>query len=601
MNIKKKHLGKMITAVLCFAFAAGITGMTAFSADSSNDTEFLVSAYESAEYTVNIQLLQFGSDELSMGNASMIPEAHIVVSDDGTAQLEIDMVSLTYLGQEGYLGWMKKVTNVIETNRFNYPLEFETEDSLVLEQYIDVFDIFNNPESEYCDAAVEGKWYPKKLAFPVDFANREDEMLVQVYVPVMESIQTGGGTKFAVVDIDWDTLTADEAYIPVTTEPAETTTTAPTTEDQTIVTTTTTAALESEPVQTTTTTVIESNTAELDIHNLPDGKYEMYAEMIKTDRISYSMSNEGINHTVQLEVVDGEYYLTVQFKGLAIYNQFGYLMDLYYYNSGYTYNNYGAPEGEVTQAEVLSTYNVVDEYNDADHLYPELLKFKLVDKASGEYVPLRVFVPIMEAISEGTGTQNVLMKLDWTKLVKTESDFELEQQEEQSPEFDYTDEVTGIVIHADRGVLAETVTGKVTELTEGEVYSSAKTALADVSQKFKVYDIELLTEDGTDAELNGKIQISIPVPSDYSNPVVYRVKDGKKTMISGTAADGVFTFSAKEAGVYVIAEKAGQSSVSANKNTASPQTGDNTPIGAVTALVAASACAMILTRKRKVK
>lgn len=59
--------------------------------------------------------------------------------------------------------------------------------------------------------------------------------------------------------------------------------------------------------------------------------------MIKTDRENFSMSNEGINHTVQLEVKDGEYYLTVQFKGLAIYNQFGYLQKLSYYDKGATH------------------------------------------------------------------------------------------------------------------------------------------------------------------------------------------------------------------------------------------------------------------------
>lgn len=73
----------------------------------------------------------------------------------------------------------------------------------------------------------------------------------------------------------------------------------------------------------------------LDKDNLADGKYTLTAEMIKTDRKSKSMSNNAINHTVQLEVVDGEYFVTMQFKGLAIYNQFGYLKDLGYYDAGY--------------------------------------------------------------------------------------------------------------------------------------------------------------------------------------------------------------------------------------------------------------------------
>ncbi|MCR5141167.1 MAG: NEAT domain-containing protein [Ruminococcus sp.] len=154
----------------------------------------------------------------------------------------------------------------------------------------------------------------------------------------------------------------------------------------------------------------------LDKDNLADGKYTITAEMIKTDRKSKSMSNNAINHTVQLEVVDGEYFVTMQFKGLAVYDQFGYLKDLGYYDAGYTYNDYGIPQGTVIPAEVLSYYDVVDQYNSKDDLYPEKLRFKLVDKASADFVPLQVFVPIMEAIAEGTGTQDVLMSIDWSSL-----------------------------------------------------------------------------------------------------------------------------------------------------------------------------------------
>jgi hypothetical protein len=149
---------------------------------------------------------------------------------------------------------------------------------------------------------------------------------------------------------------------------------------------------------------------------LADGKYTIYAQMLKTDRASFSMSNNAITHTATLEVINGEYYLTLEFNGLSIYNQFGYLSSLAYYNAGYTYNEYGLPKGELTQAEVLSTYDVVDQYNTADTPYPHELKIKLVDKSSAEYVPLQVFVPIMEAIADGSGTQDVLMQLDWDTL-----------------------------------------------------------------------------------------------------------------------------------------------------------------------------------------
>ena len=108
-------------------------------------------------YTVNIQLKQFGSDSLFMGNASMKSPASIVIDENNNARIEIDMQSLTYLGREGYLGSLKKVTDVLEKNKYNYPIKIETEDAQVLEEFVDVYDVFNDPTSSVADPNVAGK------------------------------------------------------------------------------------------------------------------------------------------------------------------------------------------------------------------------------------------------------------------------------------------------------------------------------------------------------------------------------------------------------------------------------------------------------------
>ena len=359
-------------------------------------------------------------------------------------------------------------------------------------------------------------------------------------------------------------------------------------------------------LQTAIDALEEKKDVTFDINNLPDGKYQLYAQMIKTDRESFSMSNEGINHTVQLEVKDGEYYITVQFKGLAIYNQFGYLQKLSYYDKGYTYNDYGIPQGIVISAEVLTQYDVIDRYNDKDNLYPQLLKFKLVDKASEKYVPLQVFVPIMEAIADGTGTQDVLMQLDWTTLKATDADIVIEEPDAQSPVLDYTDSATGVKLHADKGVFAEGTTAVVKEITSGDDYDNAKKLISAEADKFHLYDVSFKGEDGKDAQPNGKFTISLPIPSDYANPVVYRIADGKKTLISGTKADGMFTFSAKEAGQYLIEDKKSADGKTDSKTTdnkatntagsANPSTGAAAKTGLLAAIGAAFA---VVTKKRK--
>ena len=576
-----------VIALAALLVTAGMTGLPQNDCRTGR-TAIVAAAEESAsEYTVNIKLMQFHSEEVSMGNASMMPEAHIVVAPDGTAQLQIDMVSMTYLNKEGYLGWMKKVTEIVKENKYHFPTEIETVDAEILEEYTDVYDSFNDPASEYVDANVEGKWYAKKLGIRLNFSEKEDEILVQVYVPVMESIMEGGGTKFAVIDIDWDSLKQIAGESQTTTEPAQTTT-------ETSQTTTTTA--ETTTTETTTTTATTTEPAApsaFDKDNLSDGKYELQAEMIKADRSGYSMSNNGINHTVQLEVKDGEYFVTMQFKGLAMYNQFGYLKDLYYYNKGYTYNQFGKPMGDVTKAEVVSRYDVVDQYNDANNLYPQLVRFPLVEKANDEFVPLQVFVPIMEAIADGTGTQSVLMKLDWSTLTKTEEPFQIEEQEEQSKAFDYTDYATGVKLHADQGVLPNDASATVSAVTSGADFDTAKSNLSN----FKVYSVSV------SSDLNGKMQISLPIPINVTDPLVYRIADGKKTKINGTAENGMFAFSVKETGTFAIGSK--PDGTTSNKNsgnsskTSSPQTGD-AGVGTVAAgLTVAAAAAFTSRRKRK--
>lgn len=149
--------------------------------------------------------------------------------------------------------------------------------------------------------------------------------------------------------------------------------------------------------------------------------------------------------------------LTVQFVGMPIYNKFGYLKQLKYYDAGYTYNSTGQPTGKLMDVEVLTTQknrageDIIDKYNSAGDLYPALVRFPLVDKASVEYVPLQVFVPVMDSIAAGLGTQNALMELDWTKLRLDDGSVQPMVPPVQSPALKATDETTGISVDAEAG------------------------------------------------------------------------------------------------------------------------------------------------------
>lgn len=156
---------------------------------------------------------------------------------------------------------------------------------------------------------------------------------------------------------------------------------------------------------------------------LADGSYKVYVDMKKVDQVTDSMSNNAIDHWMNLEVKDDVYTASLAFTGLTISGQFGYLKSLKYYDAGYTYDSYGEPQGTLKDVTVISTQknadgtDVVDSYNQTEgYLYPDVVSFPLVDKGTEDFVPLQVFVPIMESITEGTGTQNVLMQIDWTSL-----------------------------------------------------------------------------------------------------------------------------------------------------------------------------------------
>lgn len=355
------------------------------------------------------------------------------------------------------------------------------------------------------------------------------------------------------------------------------------------------------------------DTGDWDINNLPDGKYTLYAQMIKTDRENFSMSNNAINHNVWLEVIDGEYYLTMQFKGLTIENKFGYLMNLSYYDAGYTYNNFGIPQGTLVPAEVLSTQknadgtDVIDIYNDADHLYPEMIRLKLVDKAAGEYVPLHVFVPIMEAISEGTGSQDVLMKLDWSLLKLDDGEIKPEEPVEQSPAVNVTDSTTGIKIQADEGVFPEGVKLVVTPITSGADYDRAASILSDVGKKFRLFEIHFELN-GAEVQPNGIVTVYYPIPEGYDadKVVLYRInEDGTKTLVKGTVENGFYKVMTKSFSTYALVEQGStitDAENSANVGSDIPQTGDSTNVLPFALLAMASAGmigVLFVSRKRK--
>ena len=363
---------------------------------------------------------------------------------------------------------------------------------------------------------------------------------------------------------------------------------------------------------------------ELDKNNLEDGVYSIYGEMVKVNRKDFSMSNDAINHTVKLTVENGQYYLTMDFKGLSYLNKFGYLAELAYYDNGFVYDQYGEINGTLIAAEVLSTQknadgtDVMDEFNQTGgsyegKLYPDQVKFPLVSDALNDEdgcVPLQVFVPVMEDISAGSGTQNVLLKLDWSTLKETtedDPDFQPEEPVEQSPAVNVTDPSTGIKVEADKGVFPEGVEQVVTQITSGADYDKAASVLSDVGKKFRLFEIHFEL-DGAEVQPNGIVTVYYPIPEGYDadKVVLYRINEkGKKTLIKGTVENGFYKVMTKSFSTYALVEQGStitDAENSANVGSDIPQTGDSTNVLPFALLALASGGmigVLFVSRKRK--
>lgn len=428
-------------------------------------------------YTINGVLRHAVQDQDSMGNTAISKPMTLQVSG-GNCQLVLDLVPLTIrLGKKDFNGYLAEMLYYPDVDG-RVPTESDAASGAeILEQYDGVYDSYNDPENGL-DENVKGMIYPKKIAIPV--TEGDGEIWTQVYVPVMEAVSAGSGEQYARLQLDWSSLTPVSKPTDPSTEPSTETpsTGQPSTEQpgnngnqnpssekadksglhtlllsatslsgrENVYTKESLEALKkaiavaqnvydnenatklqitkqqnalSQAIinldQKKTTSSTEDNSGEsLDIKTLSDGVYYLPGKMMKTDKQSLSMANEALDHTVKLTVKKKKYTLTLSFNGLMINGQKGYLGWLKYYKVGYQTDAYGGPIGSPKAVDVTKKQNGTD--------YPKEISFTMIAEAKKDgYVPLQVFVPVMDAISAGSGIQNVYLKLDLENITQDQN------------------------------------------------------------------------------------------------------------------------------------------------------------------------------------
>ena len=181
---------------------------------------------------------------------------------------------------------------------------------------------------------------------------------------------------------------------------------------------------------------VETKTVPQDVKNLPDGTYDLKkVGDIKALNFSQedkeSMAAAGLDtEKTKLVVKNGQYSVNVSFKPITFGGLTGYLGDLKYYDGDKTHAN----RSEIKDNDFKDT-TIIENYSENEKdafigvykkkfpgrtVYPKTLSYN-VDKnkinANNKLETFtQVFVPVMESIFPGSGTQRMILEYNLSSL-----------------------------------------------------------------------------------------------------------------------------------------------------------------------------------------
>ena len=188
--------------------------------------------------------------------------------------------------------------------------------------------------------------------------------------------------------------------------------------------------------QSNTTFAIENNAVGAkDVKNLPDGEYPITVEALNfsqegRDSMAGSALDKG---STTLIVKNGQYFVNVSFKPINRAGLKGYLGDLKYYDGNKTHANRNSiQDSEFNPATIVEYYsdsetdNFVETYKKKfpeRTAYPKTLSYSVdknkIDSNNKLETFTEVFVPVMESISDGAGTQRMILKFDLSNALNS--------------------------------------------------------------------------------------------------------------------------------------------------------------------------------------
>ena len=184
---------------------------------------------------------------------------------------------------------------------------------------------------------------------------------------------------------------------------------------------------------------VETKTVPQDVKNLPDGTYDIKSVGEKKNVKALTFSQEGRESmaTVELDtekaklvVKNWQYSVNISFKPITFGGLTGYLGDLKYYDGYKTHANRSEiKDSNFKDTTIIENYskNEKDAFSDVYKkkfpgrtVYPKTLSYNVdknkIDVNNELETFTQVFVPVMESIFPGAGTQRMILKYDLSSL-----------------------------------------------------------------------------------------------------------------------------------------------------------------------------------------
>ncbi|MDU1527977.1 MAG: hypothetical protein E6900_05315, partial [Gemella haemolysans] len=177
---------------------------------------------------------------------------------------------------------------------------------------------------------------------------------------------------------------------------------------------------------------VETKTVPQDVKNLADGTYNITSEALNFSEEGRGSMAAGAldNEKTKLVVNNGQYSVNVTFKPIDKFGFKGYLGDLKYYDGDKTHAN----RSEIKDSDFKDT-TIIENYSENEKdafidvykkkfpgrtVYPKTLSYNVdknkIDVNNKLETFTQVFVPVMENIFAGGGTQRMILKYDLSSL-----------------------------------------------------------------------------------------------------------------------------------------------------------------------------------------